>query len=98
MENASSQSSLGYLRAIERKPFADFVARAGGAKEAFVQEEFFRYKPDEDWLIRYFGFEFTEALSFASRERDMRLEGTSLGNEPTKLGRCGDTFLEQKQF
>jgi len=92
------QSSLGYLRAIERKPLADFVARASGAEEAFVQEEFFRYEPGEVRLMGYFGFEFTEALSFASRERDVGLEGTSLGNEAAKLGRCGDTFLKQKQF
>lgn len=89
---------LGYLGAIERKALADLVARTGGAEEAFVEEEFCCDKAGEVGLPWCFGFEFADAFSFASREGDVGLEGTSFGNEPAKLGRCGDTLLKQKQF
>ena len=76
--------------------------RAGGTEEALVEKEFLSDKPGEVWLTAYSGFEFTEALpltfAFAARERDMRLVGTRLGDEPAKFRRCGDAFLKQKQF
>ena len=86
------------LTPIERKALADLVVRAGGTEEAFVEKEFLGDNPGEVWLTAYSGFEFTEVLpltfAFAARERDMGLEGTSLGDEPAKLGRRGDALLK----
>jgi hypothetical protein len=90
------------LTPIERKALADLVVRAGGTEEAFVEKKFLSDKPGEAWLRAYFGFEFTEgfplAFAFTASKSDMRLVGTSLTDEPAKLRRCGDTFLEQEQF
>lgn len=100
--NSFSGYGQWHLTAIECKALTDFVARASGTEEAFIQKEFRRDKPGEAWLTAYFGLKFTEpqslAFALASRERDMRLVRTRLGDEPTKPGGCGNTFLKRKQF
>ena len=83
----------------EGKAFADFVSCACGREEAFVEEELAGDKAGEIGRTADFGFELVEIVTaFAARQRDMRLEGTSLGDEAAGLGGRDDAFMKQEQL
>ncbi len=92
----------GRLASIEGKALTDFVERAGGTEEAFVEKEFVSDKPCEGWLTPYCSSEYVEALpltpAFTARESDVRLVGTILGDKPTMPRRRSDMFLKVEQF
>ena len=73
--------------AAERKSRTNLMARACGAKEAFVEKELFCNKPAETRQRMHPGLESSKALPavLASSERHVRLEGTCLGDESASL-------------
>lgn len=86
--------------AAEGKPLPSLVASACGAKEAFVQKEFFSDEWGETRLKAHFGPESSKALPvpLASGKGYVGLEGAALRFESAEPCSCGDAFMEQEQF
>lgn len=82
------------------KALADFVFRAAGKREAFIQQEFFGNESCEFWLAYQLTLQFTQGFrsSFAAGECDVGIIGPRLWNEPARAGRRRDLLLQLEQF
>ncbi len=80
---------------------ADLVAGAAWAGEAFVEDERFRHKNGELWLVEDAGFQVTEALYVlvgpGSRECDVGMVWARFRNESAGCRCRCDVLLEEQE-
>ena len=85
---------------MQGKALADFIAGAGGAEKAFVEEKFLGEIACEGWLAVNFGLQFGEfsSFAFAARQSDVRLVRARLGSEAAERCCRADLLLKQEQL
>src|ERR1700747_3497197 len=87
--------------ATKGEPVANFIARASGSGHAFVENECVRNESAEFRIATDLAFERTKptcSFTLLARQSDVRMVGTSLGDEAAKAGRRGDALLQCLKF